>query len=326
MASIYQRGRVWWICFIENGQKFDKSLRTKDKKIARYKKNEIENRIDKGEDPLPDTSLTANTAFEEFKKARKGRIVAGTADTDNYRIERFIKDAKIFKLSHINEGRLKAHLDIRIANGLSHRTANHTIRIIKTFLTWAVRSNKLAKNTIAHMNRYKVDQVEPRFLKADEVRQVLEAAKNTRIYLVMAIAVYTGMRQGEIIRLEWKDIDFEANGITVRFSKPGKFRKIPLHGDLAKILEENRQKSGLVYNGTVRTIEWELVLIRRALPDIAHFRFHDLRHTFASLLIKSGVDIYTVSKLLGHAQVTTTQIYSHLYEDHVQDAVKKLSI
>ncbi len=326
MASMYQRGNVWWVCYIENGHKFDKSLKTKDKKIARYKKNEIEIRIDKGEDPLPDTSLTAAMAFEEFKKAREGRIVQGTADTDNYRIDKFLKDEKIYKLTNINEQNLKAHLDQRIKDGLAPLTANHTIRIIKTFLNWAVKVNKLSKNPIAHMDRYKVNQKEPRFLKTDEVRLVLEKAKESRIYEVVALAVYTGMRQGEIMRLDWNDVDFENKTITVNLSKPGKFRKIPIHRNLDDILKSYKKKSGLIYSGTVRTIEWEMTLIRRALPDIAHFRFHDLRHTFASLLIRSGVDIYTVSKLLGHGQITTTQIYAHLYEDHIQDAMKKLII
>lgn len=316
---------------MENGQKRDQSLKTQDKTIAKHRKNEIEIKLRKGEDPLPDTSLTATAAFEEFKDSRKGRIVLKTATTDNYRIERFIKDENIFKLVQINESRLKAHLDKRIekAEGkrsISHRTANHTIRIIKTFLTWAVRSNKLSKNPIAYMERYKIDEKEPRFLKQEEVRAVLQKAAETRIYLVVAMAIYTGMRQGEILRLDWKDIDFEGKSIIVKFSKPGKFRKIPLHSDLAAILKAHRKDDGLIYEGALKTIDWEMILIRRELSKIAHFRFHDLRHTFASLLIKSGVDIYTVSKLLGHSQVTTTQIYSHLYEDHVQDAVKKLTI
>lgn len=311
---------------MENGHKFDKSLQTKDRKIAKHKKNLIELRLDKGEDPLPDTSLTAANAFEDFKRSREGRIVSTTADTDNYRIERFLKDGKIHRLNQINEHNVKTHLDQRIKDGLSHLTANHTIRIIKTFLNWAVRVNKLSKNPIAHMDRYKVDQKEPRFLKPEEVKDLLEKAKSLRSYLVIALAVYTGMRQGEIMRLNWKDVDLENNMITVMLSKPGKFRKIPIHKDLGFILKSNGKKSGLIYDGTVRTIEWELTLIRKEMPKTEHFRFHDLRHTFASLLIKSGVDIYTVSKLLGHGQVTTTQIYTHLYEDHVQDAVKKLVI
>lgn len=316
---------------MSNGRKNFKSLKTRDPKIARFRANEIENKLAQGQSPLPDIDILAMDAFEQFKQARQGRIVESTADTDHYRIERFIKDAHIQRLNQINESRLKEHLDERISpkegSGISHRTANHTIRVIKTFLNWAVRTNKMSNNPIAHMQRYKINQKEPRFLQQGEVRQLLEACVGTKIDMVVPIAIYTGMRQGEIMRLNWSDIDFQNKVISVRLSKPGKFRKVPLHEDLAALLKARAKKSGVIFNGTVRTLEWEFFKIKRdRIKDVEDFRFHDLRHTFASLLIKSGVDIYTVSKLLGHGQVTTTQIYSHLYQEHVQDAVSKLKL
>lgn len=326
MASLYKRGNVFWVCYMDHGRKFDKSLKTKDKRVAQYRVNEIEIKIAKGDDPLPDLSISAREAFEEFKKSRTGRIVVSTENTDNYRIDHFLNSG-ISRLVQITEPRLKEYLDKRIKDdGISHRTANHTIRIIKTFLTWAVRTNRLSKNPIAHMQRYKVNQKEPRFLTADQARQVLEKSEGSRIHLVVALAIYTGMRMGEIMRLEWKDFDFENRNVIVRLSKPGKFRKIPMHRALQKIMLKHRQASGLMYAGTVRTVEWDFLLIKRELPEIENFRFHDLRHTFASLLIKAGVDIYTVSKLLGHAQITTTQIYAHLYQEHVQEAIQKLKV
>lgn len=326
MASIYRHGKMWYCSFSEGGKRREKSLKTHDKTVAKYRKNEIEIRLAKGENPMPDLDAFVREIFEDFKRSRTGRISTKTAETDNYRIERFLKDALIYKLGAINENALKKHLDSRIQAGLSHRTANHTIRVMKTFLAWAVRQNKLNKNPLATMQKYKVDVSEPRYLDQNEVIQVLAKAKEYKSYLVVAIAIYTGMRQGEIRRLAWEDINFDTKTINVRLTKTGKFRHIPIHPDLINILKENQKSSGLIYEGTLRTIEWQLTKIRESLPEIKYFRFHDLRHTFASLLIKSGVDIYTVSKILGHSNVATTAIYSHLYKDHVQDAVNKLKI
>lgn len=322
MASLFKRGKVWWVCYRENNRQFNKSLKTQDKVVAKYYVNEIENKIAKAQDPFPDDTLTAAEAFKEFKQSRQGRIVLKTAQTDNYRIDLFIKEKNIYKLSDINESRLKAHLDERIEAGLSHRTANHTIRIIKTFLNWAYKSNKLTKNPIAHMERFKLDAVEPRFLTEEEIKKMLAQARSSRIYLLLAAAVYTGMRFSELDRLQWEDIDFKNAIISVRLSKPGRFRKVPLHKDLSKILMPHRS-TGKCFNNLNFKGEFEKI---RTQVKIGHFRFHDLRHTFASLLIKSGVDIYTVSKLLGHSQVTTTQVYSHLYQDHIQEAMGKLRI
>lgn len=326
MPSLYIRppkNGWYWLSYYEAGKRRQVPLHTKDKKIANYKKNEIENRLHMGENPLPDKSLTAITAFEEFKRARIGRIAAKTNQTDNHRIEIFIKSAGITKLSSINDKRLKDHLDKRIVDfGISCRTANHTIRIIKTFLTWAVKNKMIASNPVMHMQKYKINAKEPRFLTPEEVRKAITAARGTRIELLVPAAVYTGMRFGELDRLEWQDIDFKAMIIDVKLSKPGKFRKVPLHPDLASMLAPYKGP-GKCFNTTGFSHVWETL---RQAAGLGHFRFHDLRHTFASLLIKSGVDIYTVSKLLGHGQVTTTQIYAHLYQDHIQDAVKKVQI
>ncbi len=172
------------------------------------------------------------------------------------------------------------------------------------------------------MPKYPINQGEPRFLSAEEVKSVLNAAKNSKLYSLVATAIYTGMRFGELQRLEWQDIDFENNILTVHVSKSEKFRKIPLHGDLKAVLAK-AMGTGLCFNTVNFNGEFKKIRTGSGIP---RFRFHDLRHTFASLLIKAGVNILTVSKLLGHSSVVVTQIYSHLYQDHIKEAIDKLKI
>lgn len=308
---------------MEHGQKFDKSLKTKDKKIAQYKKNEIEIHLAKGENPLPDTSLTARDAFDQFKRSREGRIVAKTKQTDNYRIDRFLKDENLVKVSQINETRLKAHLDKRIEDGISHRTANHTIRIVKTFLNWGLKTGIITRNPIVYMEKYKVNDIEQRSLTEEECKIVLNIAKNSRIHLLVVTALYTGMRFSELDRLQWEDIDFKNKIISVRLSKSEKFRKVPLHPKLEDILKECKDE-GKCFN----TVNFsDLFKDIRKEAKMGHFRFHDFRHTFAALMIKAGVDLYTLSKILGHSSIViTTKLYGHLYQDQIQVAMSKLRL
>lgn len=327
MASLYQRNKTFWITYIDNGRKISRSLRTKDKKAATFLKNQIENKLALGHSPLPDNTKSALEAFQEFKQYREGRLSLKHCYNDHYRIERFIKDSNIIQIRNITEESLKKHLDERIKGGISNQTANHTIRCVKTFLNFCLKQKYVQENLISRMPKYPIDQKEPRYLTKEETQKLLSIAEGSVIYLPIAIALFTGMRQGEILRLLWQDIDFKFNNITVHISKTKKFRKVPLHAKLRKILEQFKKPNGLVFDKSLRILEWEFSKLKRLMPkETKPFRFHDLRHTFASLMIRSGVDILTVSKLLGHADVKTTQIYSHLYQDHIQESMSKLDI
>jgi integrase len=175
------------------------------------------------------------------------------------------------------------------------------------------------------MPRYPVFEKEHRFLSHDEIKTLLAVSKSLKMHPIIASAIYTGMRLGELQNLTWEDIDFKHNMITVQKSKSKKFRKIPLHTGLRKILYP-LNGSGPCFD--TNGFYWQIFHLRKKLKKakLKRFRFHDLRHTFASMMIKSGVDILTVSKLLGHSSVVVTQIYAHLYQDHIKDAMKKLRI
>lgn len=326
MASLYTRNEWYWLSYYESGRRKQLPLHTKDKKVATFKKNEIENKVAIGDSPLPNHKQPIITVFDEFKEQRKGILSEDHQHNDHYLINRFITDAKIYYLKQITEATLKKHLDERITNGISNRTANHCIRAINTFMNFCVKRKHIIENPIKDIARYPVDLKEPRFLTSSEVNLLLSIAEPSVIYLPVALAVFTGMRQGEILRLDWNDIDFKNCVITVNISKTKKFRKIPLHHRLKSILEPYSKESGLIFDHKLRLLEWEFTKIKRQMPNVAKFRFHDLRHTFASLMIKGGADILTVSKLLGHSTISTTQIYAHLYQDHYQDSIKKLQI
>lgn len=326
MAYKYRRGKVWWIKYYVEGKEIRHSLKTQDKTVAQFKKNEIENELAKGDNPLPDVGMTAAQCVEEFRKFRAGRLDPKTIANDHYRIERFIHDERIAKLKQISQMSLKDHLDKRIeSEKISNRTANHTIRAVKTFLNFCVRQKYIHGNAIKGMETYPIHEQEPRFLTVEEVRALLAAAKGQEVFPIVATAVYTGMRLGEILRLEWQDVDFEGGIISVRKSKSKKFRKIPIHRDLKRILWSLRGSGRCFKVPSYHSVEWRFSVVRKKL-QIPFFRFHDLRHTFASMLIRRGVDILTVSKLLGHSSVVVTQIYAHLYEDHVQESIQKIRI
>lgn len=323
MASIYQRGKVWWIKFSQNGKQIRYSLNTHDRATARYKKNLIENSLLQGAVLPARRNTSILQAFDLFIQDRHGRIGKRTAQTDHSRLRRLIEHLGPRRLRDVAQQDLKKYLDRRIReDGISHRTANHTIRVVKTFYNFCVKSDLLDRNPFASMPRYKINEMEQRFLSDSECLALLAAAEGDRAYPVIMCALYTGMRYGEISRLDWADVNLERMQINVRISKSGRFRNIPLHPELKKCIGDHRG-TGPVFDMTNFRNLFHRAKTEAGFPEL---RFHDLRHTFCSMLIKNGVDLVTVSKLAGHSTIKTTMTYAHLYNDHIVKSVNKLKI
>lgn len=150
---------------------------------------------------------------------------------------------------------------------------------------------------------------------------------------LVLLSLQTGMRRGELFYLTWQSVDFKAALLTVHgtTAKSGTTRHIPLNSEALAVLrgwqDQTGEKTGLVFAGArgeafnnVRR-SWEGVL---AAAGIKGFRWHDLRHTFASKLVMAGVDLNTVRELLGHSDYKMTQRYAHLAPEHKAAAVARL--
>jgi integrase len=154
---------------------------------------------------------------------------------------------------------------------------------------------------------------------------------------IVKVAINTGLRKGEIFGMRWTDVDLNGAQITVRGegAKSGQTRYIPLNAEVLTVLKEWRDATkdhdGFVFVGRSDSTDGRLDDIKKAwLPLVkaakldSAFRFHDLRHTFASKLVMAGVDLNTVRELLGHADVKMTLRYAHLAPEHKAAAVAKL--
>lgn len=143
---------------------------------------------------------------------------------------------------------------------------------------------------------------------------------------VVLLAMNTGLRKGELLSLDWSDINMQARMLTVRpeHAKSGKQRHVPLNAEAMMVLGKWNSRSttaGSVFGITGMKSSWEKLLVE---AKITSFRFHDLRHHFASKLVMAGVDLNTVRELLGHADLTMTLRYAHLAPEHLASAVEKL--
>jgi integrase len=161
---------------------------------------------------------------------------------------------------------------------------------------------------------------------------------------MIAVCIYAGLRRGELAGLRWRDLDFPANRLTVarsyrRLPKGGKIRHLPLHAELACALRQWRERcpetpEGLVFpipgkRGYRMLNRAELLglpeLLRGARCHTPDKPWHALRHTFAAHAVMSGIPLYTVKELLGHASIEMTQRYAHLAPDYLGREVARLN-
>ena len=193
----------------------------------------------------------------------------------------------------------------------------------------AEANEKLGKNPFRKVKLQKENNARVRFLTDDEEARLLQVIPRPWQALVL-VALHTGMRFGEQMRLRWEDIDFKQRILTVRDSKPGTARHIPLNRVVVGTLESVLRRIDCpcvfhTHKGEERIQlprQWERWVDE---AGIENFHWHDLRHTFASRLVMRGVDLYTVKELLGHHSIEMTQRYAHLTPNHLRQAVEVLT-
>lgn len=281
-------------------------------------------------------------------------------DSHQYFVERHISPrigwVRLAKLSPQQVQQLYAAC---LTAGLSNTTVNHLHGTLHKALDDAMRLGLVARNVTELVNAPRVDHREMRPLTLVEARTLLESShgRGDRLLALWSLAIATGMRRGEVLALHWMDVQLagpRGHALSVRWNlryRGGVFtfkepktrrsrRRIALASETVEMLRAHRtrqkverlragevwQENDLVFcteagtplsaNGGIRST-FERVLRRAALPAI---RFHDLRHTCASLLLAENVNPKVVSELLGHATVAITlDIYSHVMPDMQED-------
>lgn len=215
-------------------------------------------------------------------------------------------------------------------------TTNRELCCLKNMLRKAVDWEYLTSNPAWGVKQAKEEPKECDYLTEQEVDQLLDTCLPF-IRTFLTLAIHTGMRRGELFRLEWRDVGFKKGVkgmITIRDTKNHETRYVPMN-DMVRAALANHPKRivdgkvcPLVLCGEQGEPYRDLRPSFRTSLDNAgverHIRIHDLRHTFASHLLMRGVDLRTVAKLLGHKDIKVTMRYAHLGPDHLQSAVDQL--
>jgi len=237
------------------------------------------------------------------------------------------------RLREITPRKVEAFRESRLAEGRSPGTVNRNLAVLKRVLTVAAEWDLIADNPIHRVKPLRGERSCMRFLTEEEARGLLDAcarSKNEFLEPLVVLALNTGARKGELLGLRWKDVSFESATLSFPQTKNGERKDIPINDAALAALVRLKRVSGRdrVFGRRDRSTfdfrsAWEAALEDAGIED---FRFHDLRHTYASWAAQAGMDIRRLQRLLGHKTLAMTQRYSHLGPRDLREAVGMVGI
>lgn len=212
--------------------------------------------------------------------------------------------------------------EIRLREGIDAKTVNLEIACLRSFFSWMLDREIVPVNPVSKMKALKIPEQRARGLALDFVKQVLAMADTPRKKLLILLPLTCGLRAVEISRLEWGDLDLEIGLLHLdgERTKTGSMRTLPLRKDLIALFKELPKLDTQTIFGMSRQAVQDSFRYLCACAGVKNPGYHALRHTFATTLVRAGVDIYTVQKLLGHTNIKTTTIYlGELSAERVRD-------
>ena len=345
VRSINQSRSTWWIRYRDNASatKYLRLGHYPDMSLdeARQRAKTEKARIQLGADPrAEDAARKAVPTLTEFMEEQYFPHVATRKRTA-------AKDEEYFRL------RLKAAFGHRRLNqitrrevqlfhsglrdeGLAPATCNHYLKLLKRALNLAIQWEIIEKNPVVGIQYYKEDNLIENYLDAEQLQRllaVLTTDSNRTVCHIILFLLSSGARVSEARQVKWEHIDVERRiwRIPSTNSKSGKVRAVPLNDSAIGVLNQldtkgkfehvfiNR-KTGKPYT-TIQKV-WNRL---RNEAGLGHIRIHDLRHSYASMLVNSGRTLYEVQQILGHSNPKVTQRYSHLSTATLQEAASSVA-
>jgi integrase len=329
------------------------SLRTGDKRLAETIQRDLDNKqaADKFNIKFYNgTGIRLAEFSQEMIRYSWTNKSPATAIRETRVFSKFLKFCGDYPLHKITPGLIEKY-KTSVKGVLSPNTINLHLRHLRAAFTHAVHFGYIEKNPFIGIRKIKTPDLLPRFMTRDQVEKLfkkmetLERGDRASIYSHVMVAIYTGARAEEIVKLKWRDVYLDQEKIKL-YGKGQKERIVPLPATLFQYLlrlhqeELDREPKGdildrYVCQGTRKPDQLSHRFKHYARkgkvkgqldPELKDFKLHDCRHTYASWLAQACVSLQIIRELLGHTSIKTTLIYAHLVPSNLSDAVQVLDL
>ncbi len=331
MATIYRRGRVWWVRFRLNGQHVRRSAYTQQKSEAlAFLLRLMSEHAAAARDERP--SYTYAETVERFfaESSIKARTKASYRSND----KACRSTLGALRLADINRRALADHVAGRKQAGVADATIRRDLAFLSSLFSAAIRWEWVDTNPVTAVGKRSLKEAQPRtrFLTRPEFASLKRVASD-HLKPILTLAVETGMRREELLGLTVRSIDLERREVHLDKTKTNSPRRVPLTDTAVVTIESllnapDRPSSPYLIckaDGD-RYVDlrkpFATALKRCGIND---FRWHDLRHTFASWWVQGGGDLYRLSRVLGHSTLQMSARYGHLRTNDLHDEMRALA-
>ncbi len=330
MASLYKRSNsnIWWVRFQQNGNRIQRSSGTTRKSQAlRFLSRVMEEERQRQE--LGFKKVRFDVLCREYQQQHLPLLRPAT----RYNYLQHIEALKgHFADRYIDEVR-KAHVAEFVAqkkrDGLKPPTIRRYLATLSSLFSFSERSGWLNQNPLSRFDKRSLPEAQPRtrFLSREEYRRLIAAAE-PHLKPIVEMAVETGLRQEELLGLRWDQLDLDRREIRLVVTKSKQPRIVPLSDRGVAIFVATAPIGSSPFVFTNPRTGQRYRNLRQSFQKacsragISDFRWHDLRHTFASWHVQSGTDLYRVSRILGHSTLQMTTRYAHLATEQLHEAVR----
>jgi integrase len=330
VKGIYKRGEIWWIRYTGcDGKKRFESSKSKYFKVAEKLLVQRKSEVMEGNDTV---KTNVNYIFRDLAAHYSDWAVRQKSFKSK---EGFIKQlVSVFgncPLRKISPMFIEQWQTKRLAIN-KPATVNRLLATLKHMFTKAVEWDLATEEILQKIRRVKLlpeNNRRLRFLNVEECQALIDCSA-PHLKPIVKVALHTGMRKSEILNLKWEQVDLTHGFILLDITKNGERREIPIDNTVKNVFNEIPHsmesihvftdiKTGEPYKSVKKSFSTALKKVK-----IHDFRFHDLRHTFASHLVMAGVDLTTIKELLGHKSLTMTLRYAHLAPSHKVKALEML--
>ncbi len=330
--GLYRRGKIFWFTITQDCKRIQLSTKTDNKKLA--EKVYAKTLVDMQEGACSDKSqIKQHHIFDElvekYSAWAEGRQRSWRT-SKGYMVKQLARRYMNCDLAYFNTSTVEEFQTERLKKGNKPSTANRLLATLSHMFTKALDWNMIDEAALKSIRRVKLlpeNNKRLRYLSQEECIRLLDAC-DTHLKPIVTTAMNTGCRKGEILSLRWDaHIDLKHGFILLDRTKNGERREIPINVTLKAVFQSVPRRLDIPYvffdNATGRPYKDVKNSFSTACRKggIKDFRFHDLRHTFASHLVMAGVDITTVKELLGHKDIKMTLRYAHLAPSHKVKAV-----
>jgi len=326
----------WYIRYQFRGKQFRQSggptKALAEMLLAQKKKEIYEKKL--GIQKEPSTSwTTAKDLFLEWAKTNKAKGTYHMYLSCLATVEKQFPSIKRLHLDELESGDIESYKNNRIVMDVEGSTVNREVTSIKRVLSWSTEQNPPLllpiNNKIMGVKLFKENPGRIRFLTNEEIPKLLSQCKTPHLKMAVTLALETGLRIHGCLTLLWSEIK---DGIIVKKVKGGTVVRVPVTNTLREALDEYRRQSVVMskyvipspvnpskHMGTDADFGFNTACKNAEITD---FRFHDLRHTFATLFLVRGGDIRVLQEILGHSSIVMTQKYTHVVDSYKQKQMK----